>query len=136
MNGTDVNRDWGPFRQPESQAIIGWVEQQEAKGLELKLMLDFHSTWEDLFYTQPVTDPPDYASRWLGASAERLPDFPFRHVANPDLEQPNAKNYFYKSRGIPAITYEVGDESDRDAFRAAAIIFAEEMMRTMLETSL
>lgn len=136
VNGTDVNRDWGPFRQPESQAVIGWVEQQEAKGLELKLMLDFHSTWEDLFYTQPVTDPPDYASRWLGASAERLPDFPFRHVANPDLEQPNAKNYFYKSRGIPAITYEVGDESDRDAFRAAAVIFAEEMMRTMLETEL
>ena len=55
-------------------------------------------------------------------------------MASPNLEQPNAKNYFYASRGIPAITYEAGDESDRDAFRAAAVIFAEEMMRTMLET--
>lgn len=136
VNGIDINRDWGPFMQPESQAVISWVEQKEAEGLELKLMLDFHSTWEDLFYTQPVTDPPDYASRWLGASAERLPDFPFKHEANPVSEQPNAKNYFYKSRGIPAITYEVGDETDRDAFRAAAVIFAEEMMRTMLETKI
>ena len=134
VNGADINRDWGPFTQPEAQIVIGWVEQNESQGLKLKLMLDFHSTWEDLFYTQPVSDPPDFASRWLAASAQRLPDFPFKHEANPVSEQPNAKNYFYKSRGIPAITYEVGDETDRDALRAAAVVFAEEMMRTMLET--
>lgn len=134
VNGTDVNRDWGPFEQPESSSVIRWVEQKEAEGLELKLVLDFHSTWEDLFYTQPVSDdPPDFASVWLGASAMRLPDFPFKHAANPVSEQANAKNYFYKSRGIPAITYEVGDETDRDTFRAAAVVFAEEMMRVMLE---
>ena len=134
VNGADNNRDWGPFTQPEAQIVIGWVEQNESQGLKLRLMLDFHSTWEDLFYTQPVSDPPDFASRWLAASALRLTDFPFKHEANPVSEQPNAKNYFYKSRGIPAITYEVGDETDRDALRAAAVVFAEEMMRTMLAT--
>ena len=87
--------------------------------------------------TQPVTeDPPDFASVWLGAAAKRLPDFPFKHEANPVSEQPNAKNYFYKSRGIPAITYEVGDETEREAILDAAEIFAEEMMRTMLETEM
>jgi len=135
VNGVDVNRDWGPFTQPETQAVMGWVAQQEAAGRRLSLMLDFHSTREDLFYTQPVRhDPPDFASSWLAASAGRLPDFSFKHDAGPVSEQPNAKNYFYTSRGIPAITYEVGDETDRESIRGAAVVFAEEMMRTLLAT--
>ena len=76
IGDTDLNRDWGPFKQPETRAVIRWVEQQEASGKELKLVLDFHSTWEDLFYTQPaVEEPRDFASDWLDASRERLPDF-------------------------------------------------------------
>jgi len=135
VDGVDVNRDWGPFTQPESSSVIKWVQQQESTGRKLQLMIDFHSTFEDLFYTQPVsTDPPDFASIWLGASAQRLPDFPFKHQANPVSDQPNAKNYFYKSRGIPAITYESGDETSREQLETSAVIFAEEMMRTMLKS--
>ncbi len=135
VGGVDVNRDWGPFTQPESTAVIRWVEQQEATGGKLQLMLDFHSTFEDLFYTQPVsTDPVDFASLWLGASAERLPDFPFKHEANPVSEQANSKNYFYKSRGIPAVTYESGDDTNRQQLESSAVVFAEEMMRVMLES--
>jgi hypothetical protein len=136
VNGVDVNRDWGPFTQPESTSVIRWVEQQESQGRTLRLMLDFHSTFEDLFYTQPISEnPPDFASTWLGASAQRLPDFPFRHAANPVSEQPNAKNYFYKSRGIPAVTYESGDETTREMLEYSAKVFAEEMMKVMLATS-
>jgi hypothetical protein len=136
VNGVDVNRDWGPFTQPESSSVIRWVQQQETEGRTLQLMLDFHSTFEDLFYTQPVSkDPPDFASIWLGASAQRLPDFPFKHSANPVSGQPNAKNYFYKSRGIPAVTYESGDETTREMLEYSATIFAEEMMKVMLATS-
>jgi predicted deacylase len=137
MGGVDVNRDWGPFTQPESRSVIRWVEQQEAAGGKLRLMLDFHSTFEDLFYTQPVSDDPvDFASLWLGASAARLPDFPFKHEANPVSEQANSKNYFHSSRGIPAVTYESGDETDREQLEKSAVVFAEEMMRVMLESAL
>ena len=136
VNGVDVNRDWGPFTQPESRSVIKWVERQETSGKNLRLMLDFHSTFEDLFYTQPVSDDPvDFASLWLGASAARLPDFPFKHQANPVSEQANSKNYFYKSRGIPAITYESGDETSREQLEKSAVIFAEEMMRVMLDSA-
>jgi len=135
VNGVDVNRDWGPFTQPESQSVLKWVERREANGEKLRLMLDFHSTFEDLFYTQPVSDDPvDFASLWLEASAPRLPDFPFKHEANEVSEQPNSKNYFYTSRGIPAITYESGDETNREHIERAAVVFAEEMMRVMLES--
>ncbi len=134
VNGVDVNRDWGPFTQPETNAVRRWLENAEAGGMELRLLLDFHSTFEDLFYTQPVSENPlDFASRWLSASAARLPDFPFKHAANPVSEQPNAKNYFYTSRGIPAITYESGDETSRKKIESSAVVFAEEMMREMLQ---
>ena len=136
VNGVDVNRDWGPFTQPESQSVLKWVERHEASGEKLRLMLDFHSTFENLFYTQPVSDDPvDFASLWLGASAPRLPDFPFKHMANEVSEQPNSKNYFYTSRGIPAITYESGDETNREQIEHAAVVFAEEMMRVMLDSA-
>jgi predicted deacylase len=134
VGDVDLNRDWGIFEQPETRAVIGWVEAQESAGRELVLMIDFHSTWEDLFYTPPQQDdPPDFITRWLNASRERLPGFPFKHVPSENLEQANSKNYFYRSRGIPAVTYEVGDETDRAQIRAAAVVFAEEMMRLMLE---
>jgi len=136
VGGVDVNRDWGPFTQPESTAVIRRVEQEEAQGRKLSLVLDFHSTFEDLFYTQPVSEnPADFASLWLAASAKRLPDFPFKHEANPVSEQANSKNYFHKSRGIPAITYESGDETNRQQLESSAVVFAEEMMRVMLETA-
>jgi hypothetical protein len=136
VKGVDVNRDWGPFTQPESKSVLRWVERQEASGKELRLMLDFHSTFEDLFYTQPVTDNPvDFASLWLGAAAARLPDFPFKHEANPVSEQANSKNYFHTSRGIPAVTYESGDETSRENLEKSAVIFAEEMMRVMLDSA-
>ena len=131
--GKDLNRDWGPFGHPETRAVIGWVEAQEAQGRELKLMIDFPSTWEDLFYTPPASDdPPDFITLWLNAARARMPDFPFKHVPSTNLEQPNSKNYFYGSRGIPAVTYEVGDETDREAIRSAAVVFAEEMMSALL----
>jgi hypothetical protein len=133
VGDTDLNRDWGPFRQPETQAVIAWVEEQEAQGRALKAVIDFHSTWEDLFYTQPVVeDPLDFSTAWLNASRARLPDFPFRHVPSKDFKQPNSKNYFHNSRGIPAVTYEVGDETDREALHDAGVVFAEEFMRLML----
>ena len=132
--GKDMNRDWGPFEQPETRAVMRWVEARESTGNKLRLVVDFHSTFEDLFYTPPIeTDPLDFSSLWLTSARLRLDDFPFRHVPSTDLEQANSKNYFYRSRGIPAVTYEAGDATDRAALRRAAVVFAEEMMQTLLD---
>ena len=101
VGDTDLNRDWGPFKQPETRAVMRWVDGLESTGHELVLVLDFHSTFEDLFYTQPAgDDSADFASLWLGASRARLPDFPFKHVPSTNLTQPNSKNYFH-NRGMP-----------------------------------
>jgi predicted deacylase len=133
--GVDLNRDWGPFTQPETRGIRAWLDTQEAAGMRVRLLIDFHSTWEDLFYTQLAEkelDPPGFTTQWLTAAAERLPDFPFKHDARELSDQPNAKNYFFATYGIAAVTYEVGDETPRDRAEQAAVVFAEEMMKAML----
>jgi hypothetical protein len=133
--GTDLNRDWGPFTQPETQLVRRWLDDFDRGHQQLRLMLDFHSTRQNLFYTQvpaEVTDPPEFATRWLQASAARLPEYVFKHDARPVSEQPNTKNYFFTTYGIPAITYETGDETPREEVRQSAVIFAEEMMKLLL----
>jgi predicted deacylase len=136
VNGVDLNRDWGPFTQPETQSVADFLEASDAAGVNFKLMLDFHSTRSDLFYTQLVDDfqtPTDFATVWLGRARERLPEYEFKHDARKRSDEANTKNYFFGRYGIPAITYELGDETDRQLIREVAPVFAEEMMRTMLE---
>lgn len=137
--GTDLNRDWGPFTQPETQSIAGLLEAVDKLKMKPRLMLDFHATkYTDslLFYTQLAkdeTDPPNFATNWLSSARSRLPDFAFVHDPRPTSEQPNTKGYFYTRYGIPSFTYELGDEADRASIRASTPIFAEEMMRVMLQ---
>lgn len=136
VNGVDLNRDWGPFTQPETQSVARLLSAMDANGIEPKLMLDFHSTRSSLFYTQvpdSVDAPTDFASIWLNRSRERLPNFKFKHDPRPPSGQDNTKNYFFSRYNIPAITYEIGDEVDRGAIAASTPVFAEEMMRLMLQ---
>ncbi len=138
---TDLNRDWGIFKQPETQAVAKLLGDVETLEMKPRLMLDFHATkfTETLmFYTQTsaeVTDPPGFAVNWFAAVRTRLPDFEFRHDPRPSSENPNTKGFFYRRYGIPAYTYELGDEADRELLHATTPIFAEEMMRELLETT-
>ncbi len=136
---TDLNRDWGPFTQPETQAVAALLQDLGARGVAPRLVLDFHATkmWPTMiFYTQTPDDdarPRRFSSRWLDSVDERIDNFEFKHDPRPPSGQGNVKNYFFKRYGIPAITYEMGDEVDRTAIIEHTPVFAEEMMRTMLE---
>lgn len=135
MNGVDLNRDWGPFTQPENQSVKRYLDKLEQDGVKVKLMLDFHSTKSDLFYTQlpdALDEPFDFSTRWFENVRERLPTYEFRHVPSVVSEQANSKNYFHSTYKIPAITYELGDETDRDTIKAVTPVFAQELMKLML----
>ncbi len=135
-NGVDLNRDWGPFTQPETQNVARLLSAMERMNLKLRLMLDFHSTKSSLFYTQIPDESDssvDFATVWLSRSRKRLPDFEFEHDPRPTSDQANAKNFFFNRYGIPAITYELGDEVNRKDIAAATPVFAEEVMRLLLE---
>ncbi|WP_339863281.1 M14 family metallopeptidase [Paremcibacter congregatus] len=136
--GQDLNRDWGPFRQPETQLMHQELDRfRDNKAGKLALMLDFHSTHENLIYSQSKaepTDPEGFARDWHGAIRARLPQIAFRNVPSHNAGLPTSKGYVYKNFGVPAITYEMGDNSDRGEIRRLAIVAAEEMMKKLLRS--
>ncbi len=134
--GIDLNRDWGPFTQPETRLAGRLLETMEAGDYKVRAFLDFHSTSRNVFYTQNddfPTDPLGFTETWLNNAAARITDYDFDNSRNPVSDQANGKNFMYRRYGIPAVTYEVGDETDRDAAQSAARVFAEELMKLMLE---
>jgi len=134
MNGIDLNRDWGPFTQPETRAAKSVIDRIEAPGLAL--FLDFHSTRRNVFYTQPVgNDGTEYGftAEWLTRARARLPDYAFDRQGAHNVDLPTSKTYIFETFDIPAITYELGDETDRTEIAETARIFAQEMMSLLLE---
>ncbi len=133
LAGIDLNRDWGPFTQPETQLMAGMLERLDASGSKLRMFIDFHSTRENVFYALPdVTRPPGFLEAWLENAQARVTDYPFNLNQGPSTSDAIAKNYIFARYGIPAVTFEVGDETDRNSTQVAARIFAEELMRLML----
>ena len=137
LGNTDLNRDWGPFKQPETRLIRDLLDRLDSEDKQIRVFLDFHSTAENVFYTQDaenVTNPPAFTNTWLANARPRIPDtYPFTNSENPTTAVGVSKNYMYHRYGIPSSTYEVGDETDREAARQAAAIFAQELMLLMLE---
>lgn len=134
LNGVDLNRDWGPFTQPETRVVERLLRAFDSNNSMLRMFVDFHSTKENVFYPQlDITSPPGFTMTWLENARLRIEDYPFRAQQGPVKNAAIAKNYIYTRYGIPAVTYEVGDETDRVAARAAARVFAEELMRLMLD---
>ncbi len=136
--GTDLNRDWGPFTQPETQLMQRLLTDLDQSGRQPRLFLDFHATWRNLFYTQSDANPTwplQFAELWLEAARPQLKNYPFSQEKSRRSTQANSKNYLYGRYGIPAITYEVGDDTDPEITAAAAKIFAQEAMKLLLASA-
>jgi hypothetical protein len=135
LNGIDLNRDWAKFSQPETRCVREEIQRLVSVGKRPSLLLDFHSTDHDVFYTQADDDrtvPQDFAKRWLAGLHERLPEYQFRRDSTHQTGQATSKAWGYATYRIPAITYEVGDNTDRTLVRKVARTAAEEMMRLLL----
>ena len=108
--------------------MLAVVDDLERQRKRLRVMLDFHSTRRNVFYTQDdasPTRPADFAKRWLDAAkAAGTPLYAFEHAPRPLRDQGTAKNYYYRRFGVPSITYEVADEENRKLVAASAATFA------------
>ena len=135
-NGVDLNRDWGPFAQPETRAIARSLLRRRSLGRDsLWLVLDFHSTYEDVFYTAENVDeafPQGFATTWFDAIGVRFPDYQVNHDATHNGNRTTSKSWVHQTLDVAAVTYEFGDNTDRDQIRKLAVGSAEEMMRLML----
>lgn len=137
LGSTDLNRDWGPFAQPETQAALRVIDGLDADpATRPVLFLDFHSTNRDVFYTQPAGEdgtPYRFTALWLEQAGARLPGYEIERAERHQSDLPTAKNYMFGRFGIPSITYELGDNTDREQIRHTATVFAQEMMQVLLD---
>lgn len=132
--GVDLNRDWLDFNQPEGR-LVSEAFLQLKETAPVVFAIDFHATQEDVFYTLSrdlETDPPGFIDPWLDAIRAAFPAY-YVNDEPSGLGSPVSKNWFYQSFNSPAVTYEVGDESDRALVRRLATGAAEALMRLLLD---
>jgi murein tripeptide amidase MpaA len=135
--GVDLNRDWGLFRQPETRAVRDAMLSSASKsGARPFLFLDYHSTYNDLYYTQTKdqpTFPRRFTADWLAAIQRRLPELEVTRNASPGSSIHTSRSWVYRTLGIPAITVEFGDNASSEHIRRVSNVAAAEMMKRLLD---
>jgi len=134
-NGLDLNRDWNNFTQVETRLINDYLLGLVAQGQKIKFAVDFHSTKNDIFYSMPVdygVEDAYFVRHWLGDLDKAMPNFNvvIKPGNNPDLGV--SKQYFSDKFGVHAITYEMGDNTDRGEIKRIAFNSANLLMANML----
>jgi len=137
MGGIDLNRDWQDFNQPETQSVRDFLVKKESEGYEFVFGADFHSTWDDIYYpidSTVIGSKGDIVFSWIDNITKRLPQ---KHTnIKPSTEiKPTmvSRNYFYVNHGMPAIVFELGDNTPRDFLKQKGKVAAEELMDLLLE---
>lgn len=133
--GIDLNRDWAYYRQPEvRQMCEDVIARVNASGGNVKLGLDFHSTWEDIYYIFDDTVQSKiqgFSREWIANIFERLPED--KGIISPfPVNSPVSKNWFYSQFNAEGITYEIGDGTPRELIKEKGKVGAQEMMKLLL----
>lgn len=134
--GVDLNRDWAYYRQPETRQVADKIVQEVQKHQStLVLGLDFHSTFEDIFYTGDETDNPPilpgFKDAWLTGMKTALPEFEFEEDAAAE-GKPVSKSWFLAQFDATGITYEIGDNTSPDMIQQKGQVSARVMMELLL----
>ena len=136
VGGVDLNRDWAYYHQPETKQIANHiVAQQYMTNGRVVLGLDFHSTQKDVFYTIPDNVEryviPDFKNDWLQAIEDNIPNYTLNESPDP-ISNPVTKFWFYTQFKAEGVTYEIGDETERDFIRLKGKVSAQQMMNVLL----
>jgi len=149
--GVDLNRDWVEFNQPEPGAVKNEVEQiLSDPNNAIHFFIDFHSTTEDVFYTLSLEslisndlledrkkvreEGYSLVNTWLQNLQARFPEYYVNVIDTlSQSTSPTSDRWIMREYDVPALTYEVGDETDRELLKQVAEGSAEELMSLLLE---
>lgn len=133
--GVDLNRDWENFNQPETRivrdALLGLKTDQKR---HMFYAIDFHSTNENIFYPinkEVKTTPDNFTQKWIEQIIADNPHTAFS-MEPFDTSSPIAKNWFYKTFGIDALTYEVDDRIGEQKLEEVSRSAARSLMELLL----
>ena len=136
MGGVDLNRDWEDFKQPETRAIRDFLDQKVKKeDLKIYFGLDFHSTFHDVYYINEnvaFSFVPGFSEEWIASIEKNIPGY--TASVKPSSNGSNvSKSWLSRHFGTEAITYEVGDATDREQVALIARTAAQQMMQILLD---
>jgi len=137
-NGIDLNRDWKQFKQVESRLVRDKLNAITHAGDKIVFALDFHSTHKDIFYTMPSSyglNPPHFVENWLGALEKSAAPFVVRQQPGNNPDKGVFKQYIADTFKVHAITYEMGDNTDRAVIDDIAKQASRTLMDTLMTTS-
>ena len=137
LGGIDLNRDWDAFNQPETQAVRDFLAQKREEGYGFVFGADFHSTWDDIYYPLDSTltgARGKIVFDWIRRISARLPQKK-TNISTSDRLHPTmtSRNHFFAAHGMPAIVFELGDNTPRDFLKEKGRVAAEELMRLLME---
>jgi hypothetical protein len=132
--GLDLNRDWGPFTQPETAAAFAAIEAEISDGHAPFLLLDFHATRRDVLYTPPdgaELTPFAFSEDWIALIEEEWDsETPaFDRGPSHNVGMPTSKTWFADTYAAPGVTVEYGDNTDRDRITALSQTAARALAR-------
>lgn len=134
--GIDLNRDWADFNQPETQIVRDFL-RKKINGTERKLYfgIDFHSTWDDIFYTNNADTPTNMdglIKRWFAELEKAIPDYKVNARGSKIATGVISKAFFNKEFNAEALVYEVGDNTSREFTALKSRTAAEKLMALAL----
>lgn len=135
--GIDLNRDWGDFNQPETAAIRTFLQEKVADGGKFYFGADFHSTWEDIYYTidpESKGNMPGLVPQMIEESAAQIPDYDpnIRPGLSGGLVISSSKYFFHEFKA-ESLTYEVGDNTPRPLVREKGAATAKVLMKLLIQ---
>ncbi len=150
LNGVDLNRDWGKFTQVETKTVHDSLINLMEDDHNLVFALDFHSTQQDIFYTVP-TDyvplvnkrrnidktivPSKFVEEWLDELKQQtLRSFTVRQRPGSNPGRGVFKQFIADEYGVHAVTYEIGDNTDRHLIKHVATQSAHTLVDKLLQT--
>ncbi|WP_420399245.1 M14 family metallopeptidase [Flagellimonas sp.] len=134
-NGVDLNRDWIDFSQPETQMVKDFVENKVKQGKKIRFALDFHTSYSGpyLLVLDSINEIktagiiPEWIKKIDSSSSLKV------EARRRSQELPYCYNYFFNAFGAESVTYEDGDEINRDTIRKRGQVYAEKLMQTLTE---
>ena len=134
--GVDLNRDWAEYHQPEVRQVTGHMVRETALAKnDVVLGLDFHSTYNDVYYTPDVSVPrkiPEFTKAWLekiriATGLEDINESPGK------ISRPTSSGWYNQQFGATGITYEIGDKTPREFITKKGVESARAMMELLLK---
>ena len=133
-NGIDLNRDWVDFTQPETKMVKQYLEDKVKNGKKIQFALDFHTSYSGPYLlvldSLNATKSKKIIPSWI-QGIENNSDFKVE-ARRRSQELPYCYNYFINNFICEAVTYEDGDEVDREIIKERAKVYAKFLMKTML----